>query len=150
MNVTRFLLVLSLALWLGGIIFFAAIGAPAVLHFVSDRAVVGAIINQLITNLHWMGVGCGVAYLFFSLLVPSSGRREPKSWTAPRILLLLMIGLALASQLAVLPAMAALRGATDPALVNRFSWLHYWSVGLEVSTLLLGLIALYQTVRRLS
>src|ERR1051326_2944703 len=102
MNVTRFLLVLALALWLGGIIFFAAIGAPAVLHFVADRTVVGAIINQSVSKLHWMGVGCGAAYLIFSFLVPSSGRREPKSWTAPRILLLLMIALALASQLAVL------------------------------------------------
>ena len=150
MNVTRFLLVLSIALWLGGIIFFAAIGAPTVLHFVADRAVVGAIINQLISKLHWMGVWCGVAFLIFSFLVPGSGRREPKSWTVPRVLLLLMISLVLASQLAVLPAMAALRGATDPALVNRFARLHYWSVGLEVSTLALGLIALYQTVRRLS
>jgi Domain of unknown function (DUF4149) len=149
-NITRFLLVLALSLWIGGIIFFAATGAPAVLHFVPDRAVVGAIINQLISKLHWMGVGCGIGYLIFSFLVPSSGRREPKSWTAPRILLLLMIALALASQLAVLPAMAALRGATDPALVTRFARLHYWSVGLECSTLVLGLIALYQTVRRLS
>jgi hypothetical protein len=150
MNVTRFLLVLSLALWLGGIIFFTTIGAPAVLHFVADRAVVGTIINQSVSQLHWMGVGCGIAYLIFSFLVPSSGRREPKSWTAPRVLMLLMIALALASQLAVLPAMAALRGATDPALVNKFARLHYWSVGLEVGTLVLGLIALYQTVRRLA
>jgi hypothetical protein len=150
MNVTRFLLVLALALWLGGIIFFAAIGAPAVLHFVADRTVVGAIINQSVSKLHWMGVGCGAAYLIFSFLVPSSGRREPKSWTAPRIVLLVMIALALASQLAVLPAMAVLRGATDPALVNKFARLHYWSVGLEVSTLALGLIALYQTVKRLA
>ena len=146
----KFLLILVLSVWLGGIIFFAAIGAPALLHFVADRTLVGAIINQLISQLHWMGVGCGVAYLIFSLLVPSSGRREPKSWTAPRVLLLLMIVLALASQLAVLPAMAALRGATDPALVTKFARLHYWSVGLEVSTLVLGLIALYQTVRRLA
>lgn len=150
MNIVRTLLVLALAIWLGGIIFFAAIAAPAVLHFVADRALVGAIINQLISNLHWTGVCCGAAYLIFSFLVPSSGRREPRSWTAPRILLLIMIGLALASQLAVLPAMAQLRGATDPALVNRFARLHYWSVGLEVSILVLGLIALYQTVRRLA
>lgn len=150
MNVTRFLLVLSLAVWLGGIIFFAAIGAPAVLHFMNDRALVGAIINQLISNLHWMGVGCGVAYLIFSFLVPSSGRREPKSWTAPRVLILLMILLALASQLEVLPAMASLRGVSEPAMLNKFARLHYWSVGLEASTLLLGLITLYQTVRRLA
>lgn len=150
MNLTRFFLVLSLALWLGGIIFFAAIGAPAVLHFVNDRTVVGAVINQSVSKLHWMGVGCGIAFLTFSFLLPSPGRREPKSWTAPRILLLLMIVLALASQIEVLPAMAALRGATDPAMLNKFAQLHYWSVGLEFSTLFLGLIALYQTVRRLS
>jgi hypothetical protein len=150
MNSIKFFLVLALALWIGGIIFFAAIGAPAVLHFVNDRAVIGGIINQSISQLHSMGIGCGIAFLIFSFLIPSPGRREPKSWTAPRIAVFIMIVLALVSQFALLPAMAALRGATDPALLNKFARLHFWSVGLEGATLALGLVALYQTVRRLS
>src|SRR5881392_57223 len=46
-------MLLALAVWLGGIIFFSSGAAPAVLHSVSDRSLGGAIISESLTRLHY-------------------------------------------------------------------------------------------------
>src|SRR5207248_6445340 len=86
MNFLRFLMLLALAVWLGGIIFFSAGAAPAVLHSVSDRALGGAIISESLTRLHWMGVVCGAIFLAASLACSRLVRGGYQIFSASKIL----------------------------------------------------------------
>ena len=148
MNFLRFLMTLALAIWLGGIIFFSAGAAPAVLHSVSDRTLGGAIISESLTRLHWMGVVCGAIFLAASLAYSKIARGCFQVFSASKLLVALMIGLTLISQLVIMPRMAALRTAASAASYTDFARLHQWSVSLEGGTLFLGLIVLYLEARR--
>ena len=140
-------MMLSLALWLGGIIFFSAGAAPAVLHTISDRALGGAVISEAITRLHWMGVVCGAIFLAASLAYSRIVRGDYQILSASKILVALMIALTLISQLAIMPRLAALRAASSVAYAD-FAQLHQWSVSLEAAILLFGVIVLYLEARR--
>src|SRR5438105_724344 len=147
-NKTRESELLALAIWLGGILFFSAGAAPAVLHSVSDRALGGAIISEALTRLHWMGVVCGAIFLAASLAYSKIARGCFQVFSASKLLVALMIGLTLISQLVIMPRMAALRTAASAASYTDFARLHQWSVSLEGGTLFLGLIVLYLEARR--
>ena len=147
MNFLRFLMMLALAIWLGGIIFFSAGAAPAVLHTISDRALGGAIISESLTRLHWMGVVCGAIFLAASLAYSRIARGDYQIFSASKILMALMVALTLISQLAIMPRLAALRVAYSAAYAD-FAQLHQWSVSLEAATLLFGVIVLYFEARR--
>ena len=55
----RFLMLLALVVWLGGIVFFAIL-APNVFAVVPTRAMAGEIIARLLTILHTMGLSLGM------------------------------------------------------------------------------------------
>src|SRR5207253_3323904 len=131
MNFLRFLMTLALAVWLGGILFFSAGAAPAVLHSVSDRALGGAIISEALTRLHWMGVVCGAIFLAASLAYSRIVRGDYQILSASKILVALMIALTLISQLAIMPRLAALRAASSAAAYADFAQLHRRSVSLD-------------------
>src|SRR5205807_4910645 len=151
MTILKFFMLLALSVWLGGIIFFTAVEAPSILNLVADRQLGGAIISQSLWRLHWVGIACGLVYLVAALRLSQVMEGAPKAWRASHLLALLMIGFTLISQRAVLPAIALLRIAQPtPAVQAQFQQLHGWSVGLEGGTLLLGLILLFLTARRLS
>jgi len=144
MNFLKFLMLLTLSLWLGGIIFFTAVEAPAILNHVPDRALGGAIINQSLEKLHWLGMVCGLVFLLASLLRSYAAMHETRLLTFPHLTVIVMIACTLISQRLILPAIAQLRAAqSDPAVAVRFQHLHNWSVGLESAVLLLGLMLLY-------
>jgi len=148
MNFLRFLISLALAVWLGGIIFFSAGAAPAVLHSVSDRALGGAIISEALTRLHWMGLVSGAIFLAASLACSRLVRGDYQVFSASKILVALMMALTLISQLAIMPRLAALRAASSAAAYADFAQLHQWSVSLEAATLLFGVIVLFFEARR--
>ncbi|HZR28144.1 MAG TPA: DUF4149 domain-containing protein [Terriglobales bacterium] len=144
MTFLKFLMLLTLSLWLGGIIFFTAVEAPAILNHVPDRALGGAIINQSLEKLHWMGIVCGLVFLLASLLRSYAATRETRLLTLPHLTVIAMIACTEVSQRFILPAIAQLRAAhTDPSAQMQFQRLHNGSVGLEGAVLLLGLALLY-------
>ena len=143
-------MLLALALWVGGIVYFTAIAAPAVLQAISDRAVGGALISRSLVQLHNLGITCAVVFLGCSLIYLRRTRGEIKAFAPQHLLVLVMLACTLVSQRAVLPAIALLRmGPQNAATVAQFQRLHSWSVGLEGATLLFGLILLYLIARRL-
>jgi hypothetical protein len=151
MNFLKFLMLLAITLWLGGIVFFTAIEAPTILHTISDRALGGAIISHSLFELHNFGIACGVIFLGCSMIYSRRSQGKIKAAAPEHLLVLLMLGCTLISQRAVLPAITLLRYA--PANVGtaaEFARLHAWSVSLEAATLLFGLIVLYFLARRLS
>jgi hypothetical protein len=144
MNFLKFLMLLTLSLWLGGIIFASAVEIPVILAHVHDRLLAGEIVNHSLSKLHWLGMVCGLVFLLASLVRNYLAAADAKLLALPHILIVLMLTATAISQYRILPAIAQLRGAqADPGVAARFQHLHNWSVGLEGAVLFLALLALY-------
>jgi hypothetical protein len=157
MSLLRFLMLLSLVVWLGGLIFFAFVVAPTVFSVLPTRHLAGNVVARSLGALHWMGIIAGIVFLISSMVYSrlTSGAAHP--FTARHTLLCLMLVLTLISQFGITPRMAALRasmGEIDQVALNdparlQFDALHVWSTRLESGVLLLGLAVIYLTARQL-
>jgi len=156
MTFLRFLMLLSLVVWVGGIIFLFFVEAPSAFSIAPSRHMAGTLVGHTLLILHWMGLFSGVIFLGCSMLLNSliTGSAQPLS--ARHIVLCGMLLLTLISQFGISPKMATLRAqfgdidtvpATDPGRMQ-FESLHQWSVRLEVGVLVLGLVAVYLTARQ--
>ena len=158
MPLFRYLMLLSLIVWLGGLIFFSFVLAPTVFSVLPTRHLAGSVVSRSLSGLHWIGIVSGIVFLITSMLYSRlhAGSAHP---LAPRhILLYIMLGLTVISQFGISPRMATLRAsmpetnsvaATDPVRVQ-FNALHAWSTRLEGGVLLLGLVLVYLTAQQLS
>lgn len=148
----RFVQVFLLGTWLGSIIFFSFAVAPGVFAAVTSRDEAGAVVGFALRRLHLFGVIAAIVFLLTWLTV----RRSLRALAKPAALAVaVMLLLTLASARIVIPQMDALRmqmgsiEATPPSDGRRqeFDRLHGVSVKLEGGVLLLGLLALFLTVR---
>ncbi len=149
----RFLQFFSLGTWIGSILFFSAIVAPAAFTVLSNADQAGAIVGLALGRLHLLGLIAGVVFLITTM----AAEHSVKALLRPAPLLVLaMIVLTFVSQFWVIGTMDALRGqmgsvsatpATN-ALRAKFDRLHTVSVRLEIGVLVAGLIALVLTSRR--
>jgi hypothetical protein len=148
----RFVQCLSLGAWIGGILFFGAIMAPAAFtQFSSEQA--GSLVNITLGRLHLAGMVCGVIYL----IATAAGARTPAALLRPAALLVLaMIVTTFVSQFWVMGNMEALRAQAGGSLTSlpdgsairaSFDRLHVLSVRLESGVLLAGIVALLLSVR---
>ena len=158
MNLLRFFMLLSLVVWLGGIIFFAAAVAPTVFKVLPTRHLAGAVVTRSLGILHGLGVVCATVFLITSMLHSYSVRGSAHPFAPRHFLVYLMLALTLISQFVVSAKMAVLRAAmgeidlvpvTDARRIA-FNHLHAWSTRLESGVLVLGLIVLFLTAPRLS
>ena len=158
MSLLRFLMLMSLIVWLGGLIFFAAVLAPTVFSVLPTRHLAGSVVSPSLTRLHWMGIVSGIVFLVSSMTYARLTIGAVHPFAARHILLCLMLILTLISQFGISPKMAALRAsmgqidnvaASDPARVQ-FNALHVWSTRLEGGVLILGLVVVYLTARQLA
>lgn len=148
---------LSLAVWLGGTVFFAFVLAPTVFAVLPTHNLAGMVVSRSLALLHWIGLFSGAVYLICSMILSRSGT-GPAQPLLRQALVVLMIALVLVSQFGISPKMNALRaemGVIDnvsPADSRRvaFNKLHGWSTGTEGAVLVLGLAALFLTTRRSS
>ena len=158
MNFLRFLAYLSLAIWIGGIFFFAAVLAPTVFSVLPTRALAGLVVGRSLTALHYIGLVSGVVFLVASLLYGKlrDGGAEP--FAARHVLLVLMLAITLYSQFGLGARMLRLRdnmgqidlvAQDDPRRVE-FNRLHHWSTRLEGTVFFFGLGVLFLASRRLS
>lgn len=156
MSVLRFLMMLSLTVWVGGIVFFAFVLAPTVFSVLPTRNLAGMVVNRSLGLLHLIGIVSGVVYLAASLLL---ARLQGTPALASRhLLVIVMIALVLISHLVIGARMNELRTqmgviddvpTTDARRIS-FNRLHVWSTRAEGAVLLLGLAVLFLTSRRLS
>jgi hypothetical protein len=153
----RYLMLVSLIVWLGGIIFFASVVTRTAFSVLPTHHLAGDVVNRCLASLHWMGLVSGVVFLVSSAVYSrlEHGSADALAWR--HILICAMLMLTLISQFGISPRMSALRAsmgdgevvsATDPARVE-FNMLHRWSTGLEGGVLLAGLVVLYLTVAAL-
>src|SRR6266404_8162558 len=107
MQISRFFVLLSVILWIGGIVFFSAVVAPSVFGVLTPveggRHLAGEIVNRSLGALHWMGLVCGVAFLIASSIIHKSFR------VTQHLLVIGMLLLTAASQFVVTPRLASIR-----------------------------------------
>jgi hypothetical protein len=142
----RVLIMLALAIWLGGLFFFPFMAQIAFSAEASQQAA-GVIVGACLITLHELGLACGL--LMLVLLITISVRRAVRRTVYPAILLLLiMLSLTAVSQFWVIPHMETYRVAAGGSIAlapvndpNRlaFEHLHQASVRIEVSVLFLGI-----------
>ncbi|MBV9626435.1 MAG: DUF4149 domain-containing protein [Acidobacteria bacterium] len=155
MNFLRFLMLLTLAVWIGGLIFFPVVAGIAFSRLQVERA--GVIVGDSLVALHWIGMLAGAAFLVISLLHDRVLDGRTRTGRLCHVLVLLMLALTAISQFSIIPRMDALRAsgrelsalpAVSPTRLQ-FDSLHRASVRIESGVLLLGFAALYFTARRL-
>jgi hypothetical protein len=160
MSLARFLMLLSLVVWVGGIAFFAFVLAPTVFHpgILPSRQLAGAVVSRSLGILHWIGLTSGLVFLVTSVIDSQVANGVPALFSARNLLVFAMIVLTLISMFAISTRMLDLRNQMvfidnvphDDARRVEFNRLHVWSTRLESTVLLLGLAVIFLTSRRLS
>jgi uncharacterized membrane protein len=150
MNVLlRALRLLTIVVWVGGLIFFAFVEAPTAVHVMGTDRQFALLINGSITTLNRLGHAAGLIFFVATLLLwfRSSPLRH-RLLLIQMLLILLMIAATMYVQAGIIPAMERDRTTaggdiaavptTNPARVD-FDRLHALSEKVEGSALLLGL-----------
>jgi len=159
MSFLRFLMLLSLVVWLGGIIFLAFVEAPTAFTpgLLPTRHMAGSIVGHSLDLLHYMAIASGIVFLIASMLLSRLSTGDARPLAARHLLIVLMLMLTVISQFAISPKMHALRAEVgvidnvplDNPLRHEFDRLHVWSEKFEEAILLLGVVAIYTTAQAL-
>lgn len=153
MSILRFVMVLSLVVWIGGLIFFAFVLAPTAFQVLPNTHLAGNVVGRALGKLHWIAIISGIVFLVTSLAYSYVTDGSAHVFAARHVLICLMLALTLFSQFWIIPRMDALRAQvgdfaaiplSNPLRVQ-FDALHVWSTRVEGAVLLLGLIAVFLT-----
>ena len=158
MTFLKFLMLISLVCWIGGLIFFAFVLAPTAFNIpavLPNTHFAGNVVGRALSKMHWIAIISGIVFLASSLLYSRLNDGTPHIFTAKHVLLCLMLALTLVSQFGIMPRMDVLRaslGDVQAAPIDnperiQFDALHVWSTRVEGAVLLLGLIVVYLTAR---
>jgi uncharacterized membrane protein len=157
MSFLRFLMLLSLVVWLGGIIFLAFVEAPTAFSpgLLPTRHMAGSIIGRSLDVLHYMAIVSGIVFLVASMVLSRMTTGNARPLAARHLLIALMLLLTMISQFAISPKLHALRAEVgvidnlppDSPQRREFDRLHIWSEKFEEAVLLLGLVATYSTAQ---
>jgi uncharacterized membrane protein len=153
-------MLLSLVIWIGGLIFFAFVLAPTVFNpsILPTRQLAGNVVNRSLGILHWMGICCGVVFAITSMIDSRVVNGSAQPFAFRHLLIYAMILLTLVSMFAVGSRMQVLRQEmvmidevphNDPWRIE-FNRLHQWSTRIEGTVLVLGLALLFATARRMT
>ena len=153
MSFLRFLMLISLVAWIGGLIFFAFVLAPTAFQVLPDTHLAGNVVGRALSKLHWIAIVSGILFLLSSLTYSRLSDGTAHLFALRHLLICLMLGLTLVSQFWIIPHMDTLRAQVgdfatvtlnNPARVQ-FDALHTWSTRVEGAVLLFGLVAVYLT-----
>jgi hypothetical protein len=158
MSFLRYLMLLSLIVWLGGLIFFAFVLAPTAFSVLPSRHLAGSLVGRSLATLHWMGIISGFIFLASSILYSRLTQGTPHVFAARHLLICLMLALTLISQFGIIPRMDTVRASIgeidsvplDNRARKQFDALHVWSTRVESGVFLLGLVVVYLTASALS
>jgi len=153
----RFVYVLALAVWLGGMAILGAVVAPTIFQTMqaadpqSGRALAGLAFGEMLARFHYVAYGCGALLLVMLIVIAVLGPR-PKAFAVRCALITAMLLVAAYSGVAVLGEIDAIQKevgtlpsrlpAADPRRI-RFDELHQLSTRLMMVNLLGGLALLY-------
>jgi uncharacterized membrane protein len=151
MSFLRFLMLLSLTVWIGGLIFFAFVLAPTAFQVLPSTHLAGNVVGRALGKLHLIAIVSGIVFLVTSLVYSRLTDGTAHVFAMRHVLICLMLALTLVSQFWIIPRMDALRASVgdfasvtldNPARVQ-FDALHVWSTRSESAVLLLGLVVVY-------
>jgi uncharacterized membrane protein len=154
MSFLRYLMLLSLVVWIGGLIFFAFVLAPTAFNIpevLPNTHLAGNVVGRALGKLHWIAIVSGIIFLASSLIYSRLAEGTPQVFAMRHVLIGLMLALTLFSQFWIIPRMDTLRAqvsdmasaAIDNPIRVQFDALHVWSTRVEGAVLLLGLIEIY-------
>ena len=154
-GILRFVQVFALGTWLGSIFYFSAAVAPGAFRLLPSQDLAGLLVEFTLRRLHTLGVVAGLLFLLASAAMALSSTGAGKRLILPVVGVVVMVILTVVSQQIVIRRMNELRRqmvsvvATPPdnPLRVEFDRLHGASVRLEGATLLIGMAALFLTVR---
>jgi Domain of unknown function (DUF4149) len=157
MNFLRFLMFLSLGVWLGCLIFLPIV-AQISFTMLPSTHLAGIIVRNALIALHWIGLSGGGLFLLCSLIENQLTRGSLALLRPSHLIVLVMLALTAISQFSIIPRMDALRASAgeidglplDSPIRKQFDALHSTSTQVEAAVLLLGIILLYLTSRRLT
>lgn len=149
MSFLRFLMLLSLVVWIGGLFFFVAVIATPWLFKAVGPHQAGLIVGRSLTSLHWIGMIAGGVFLLCSI---ATSRGMLKN-----LLVVLMLVLTMILQFGIVRRMETLRASVPNADASalapndptraKFDRLHSYSTKLEGSVLFLGLVTIFLVAR---
>ena len=151
-------MLLSLVVWIGGLIFFAFVLAPTAFQVLPNTHLAGNVVGRALSKLHWIAIISSIVFLITSLLYSYLTQGVAHVLALRHILICLMLALTLFSQFWIIPRMDTLRASvgdfatvplTSPPRVQ-FDALHVWSTRVEGAVLLLGLVAIFVTAGALN
>ena len=153
MSFLRFLMLLSLVAWIGGLIFFAFVLAPTAFSVLPNTHLAGNVVRSALSKLHWIAICFGIVFLLSSFFLSQMVDGTPHVFAPRNVLAGLMLLLTLISQFGIMPRMDKLRAtvgdfssvALDNPVRVQFDALHVWSTRVEGAVLLLGLAVVYLT-----
>lgn len=148
-------MLLSLAVWIGGLIFLPIV-AQISFTMLPSTHLAGLVVRNSLIALHWIGLAGGGAFLVCSLCEGRLARGTFSVFRPSHILVAIMLALTAISQFNIIPHMDALNASAGeisalPAgslVRQQFDFLHRSSTRVEEAVLLLSLILLYLTSRR--
>jgi hypothetical protein len=154
----RYLMLLSLAVWMGGLIFFGFVLAPTAFAVLPTRQLAGNVVGKSLIGLHWLAIVSGIVFLITSLLYSKMATGKLQPMASRNLLIVLMLILTLISQFAIIPKMDSLRTSigeidsvpSDNPARMQFDGLHVWSTRVEGGVLLLALALTYVTAQQLA
>lgn len=146
----RIIRLYSLALWVGGEVFFVIVAGIA-FRFLPDAHTAGIVVRNSLLALHRVGIGAGLLFLLATLGLVASARDRHRARVVELAIVVVMLVLTLYSQTAVIPRMETDRltlggdvakASADVAARKDFDHLHALSVDLEGAVLIGGFVAL--------
>jgi hypothetical protein len=155
MSFLRFLILLSLIVWVGGLIFFSVVAGVS-FSVLPSAHLAGLVVRRSLAILHWMGIISGFVFLLSSILYSRFSAGTVQVFLPRNLLVGLMLALTFISQFAIIPRMDKLRetlgdvasAALDNPLRVQFDSLHVWSTRVEGAVLLAGLVVTYLVARQ--
>ena len=149
-------MLLALAVWIGALIFFPVIAQTAFANLPPHSA--GLLVRGSLQKLHQMAFACGIVFLSSSLIYNRIVLGRTRLLSASHWLIVCMLAFTAISQFHIIPRMESLRVTSgeisalpsSDRLRVQFDSLHTWSTRTEGAVLVLGLVVLYLTARRLT
>jgi uncharacterized membrane protein len=148
MTLLRIVRLLTLVVWVGGLIFFAFVLAPTAFSVLPSTHEAGTIVGATLAIINRIGMICGTLYLLAIILPAARSRRFNRIARVQILLIMLMLVATEYVQGKIIPAMErdriAAGGDIDAAPADNtarldFERLHPLSEKVEGSALLLGI-----------
>jgi uncharacterized membrane protein len=152
MNVAlRFVYLLSIVLWIGGIAFFSFMAAPSIFKTL-PREEAGRVVSDIFPKYHWQGIICAAIALATSVALGMRNRWNILLIVRTITIAVMLIGV-LYSMVILQPQIQAVKAQipsfeslspTDPLRLE-FGRLHGRSFSVNAAVLLLGVIVVFIT-----